>query len=230
MRVLVFICLLLSLFLRVRFGGTAEEYGDARLERCRAFMPVPGVMQTVERAEFWGAIIAMQAYWPCHLGIDNLNVAGSIGRLLDHDVQFRADWIMSYSMEFSKNDGGSYFDSGGSRSLVTPRWLSENIFPCFQGSTWHTALDASDHVGSTSAGMGSYCGSGGFRGEMELREHFSLVFWAPRGTLLVMRPSPMVQLPPAPSVLALHFRADWTLYNFLTVSSDSRACSGDGFS
>ena len=48
------------------------------------FMPVPGVMQTVQRAEFWGAIVAMQAYWPCHLGIDNLNVARSIRRLLDH--------------------------------------------------------------------------------------------------------------------------------------------------
>ena len=33
--------------------GTAEEYGDARLERCRAFVPVPGVMQTVQRADFW---------------------------------------------------------------------------------------------------------------------------------------------------------------------------------
>ena len=42
--------------------GVAEEYGDARLERCRAFMPVPGILQTVQRAEFWGAIIAMQAY------------------------------------------------------------------------------------------------------------------------------------------------------------------------
>ena len=62
---------------------TAEEYGDAGLERCRAFMPVPGVMQTVQRAEFWSAIVAMQAYWPCHLGIDNLNVARTIGRLLD---------------------------------------------------------------------------------------------------------------------------------------------------
>ena len=48
-------------------------------------MPVPGVMQTVQRAEFWCAIIALQAYWPCHLGIDNLDVARSIGRLLDHD-------------------------------------------------------------------------------------------------------------------------------------------------
>ena len=65
--------------------GTAEEYGDARGERCRAFMPVPGVMQTVQRAEFWGAIIAMQAYLPCHVGIDNLIVARTLGRLLDHD-------------------------------------------------------------------------------------------------------------------------------------------------
>ena len=65
--------------------GTVEEYGDARLERCRAFLPVPGVLQTVQRAEFWGAIVALQAYWPCHLGIDNLNVVRSIGRLLDAD-------------------------------------------------------------------------------------------------------------------------------------------------
>ena len=34
--------------------GVAEENGDARLERCRAFLPVPCVMQTVQRAEFWG--------------------------------------------------------------------------------------------------------------------------------------------------------------------------------
>ena len=61
--------------------GTAEEYGDARLERCR----VPGVMQTVQRAEFWGATVALQAYWPCHLGIDHLNVARSTGFLLDCD-------------------------------------------------------------------------------------------------------------------------------------------------
>ena len=65
--------------------GTVEEYGDAQLERCRAFLPVPGVLQTVQRAEFWGAIVALQAYWPCHLGIDNLNVVRSIGRLLDAD-------------------------------------------------------------------------------------------------------------------------------------------------
>ena len=85
LRLLVLVCtfLLLSLLLRVRFGERRKSYGDARLERCRIFLPVPGVMQTVQRAEFWGAVLAMQAYWPCHLGIDNLHVARSIGRLLD---------------------------------------------------------------------------------------------------------------------------------------------------
>ena len=63
--------------------STSEEYGDARLERCRVFLPVPGSLQTVHRAEFWGAILALQAFWPGHLGIDNLKVVRSIGRLLD---------------------------------------------------------------------------------------------------------------------------------------------------
>ena len=67
----------------IAFWRVAEEYGDARLKRCRAVMSVLGPLQTVQRAEFWGAIIALQSYCPCHLGIDNLNVAGSTGRLLD---------------------------------------------------------------------------------------------------------------------------------------------------
>ena len=51
--------------------------------RCRAFMPVPGPLQTVQRAEFWGAILALEAFWPGHLGIDNLDVVRAIGRLHD---------------------------------------------------------------------------------------------------------------------------------------------------
>ena len=49
-----------------------------------------GVMQTVQRAEFSGAVVAMQAYWPCHLGIDTLNVARTVGRLLDKDCLVKA--------------------------------------------------------------------------------------------------------------------------------------------
>ena len=44
--------------------GTVEEYGDARLDRCRAFMPVPGSLRRVHRAEFRGTILALQAFWP----------------------------------------------------------------------------------------------------------------------------------------------------------------------
>ena len=41
-------------------------------------------LHTVQRADFWGAIIALQSYWPCQLGIDNVNVARTSGKLLDH--------------------------------------------------------------------------------------------------------------------------------------------------
>ena len=81
---LVFICPASEIAFEGSVWGVAEEYGDVRLERRRAFMPVPGVLQTVQRAEFWCAILAVQAYWPCHSGVDNLNVARSFGRLLDH--------------------------------------------------------------------------------------------------------------------------------------------------
>ena len=30
-------------------------------------------------------VLLLQSYWPCHLGIDKINVSRSIGRLLDHD-------------------------------------------------------------------------------------------------------------------------------------------------
>ena len=63
---------------------TPELAMDGAVERCRALMSVPGPMQTIQRAEFLGDIVALQSSWPCHLGIDNLHVARSVGRLLDH--------------------------------------------------------------------------------------------------------------------------------------------------
>ena len=47
-------------------------------------MPVSGPFQSVQRAEFWSAISALQAFWLGHLGSDDLNVVKSIGRLSDH--------------------------------------------------------------------------------------------------------------------------------------------------
>ena len=62
--------------------GTTKEYGDARLERCRVLMLVPGPLQTVQRAEIWRVIWVLKAFRPGHLGTDYLNVVRSIGRLL----------------------------------------------------------------------------------------------------------------------------------------------------
>ena len=66
------------------FGVLLRVYGHGHVERCRAFVSVPGPMQTCQRAEFWSVTVALQSCWPCRLGIDNLNVARSVGRLLDH--------------------------------------------------------------------------------------------------------------------------------------------------
>ena len=56
--------------------GVAEECSDARLERCRAFMP--SVLNS-------GVLLLPCTRTGLHLGIDNLNVARTVGRLLAND-------------------------------------------------------------------------------------------------------------------------------------------------
>ena len=81
--------MLLSLLVILWFGVLLKSMVMHVWTVAVAFVLVPGVMQTVQRAEFWGVIVALQACWPCHLGIDNLNVARTIGRLLDTDRLFK---------------------------------------------------------------------------------------------------------------------------------------------
>ena len=50
---------------------------------CRGFCSVPGPLQSVQRAEMWGVILALQSSGAVHLGIDNLGVVRHVGRLLD---------------------------------------------------------------------------------------------------------------------------------------------------
>ena len=44
---------------------------------------VPGPLQSVQRAEMWGVILALQSSGAVHLGVDNLSVVRLVGRLLD---------------------------------------------------------------------------------------------------------------------------------------------------
>ena len=49
----------------------------------RGFCSVPVPLQSVQRAEMWGVILALQSSGAVHLGVDNLSVVRHVGRLLD---------------------------------------------------------------------------------------------------------------------------------------------------
>ena len=49
----------------------------------QVFFSVPGPLQSVQRAELWGVILALQSSGAVHLGVDNLGVVRHVGRLLD---------------------------------------------------------------------------------------------------------------------------------------------------
>ena len=51
-------------------------------ERSWLYFSVPKPLQTVQRDELWGIIAALQASRPVHLGVDNANVVGHVGRIL----------------------------------------------------------------------------------------------------------------------------------------------------
>ena len=52
-------------------------------QSCGGFCSVPGPLQSVQRAEMWGVILALQTSCAVHLGVDNLGVVRHVGRLLD---------------------------------------------------------------------------------------------------------------------------------------------------
>ena len=51
-------------------------------ECCRLSFSLPGPVQSVQRAELWGVILALQAAKPVHLGVDNANVVGHVSRII----------------------------------------------------------------------------------------------------------------------------------------------------
>ena len=61
-----------------RWGHPVDDVdGRGATRSCR------GPLQTVQRAGFWGVILALQAAGAVHLGNDNLSVVRHVGRLLD---------------------------------------------------------------------------------------------------------------------------------------------------
>ena len=69
---------------------------DAVAGACRGFCYDPGPVQSVQRAEFWGVILALQANDGVHLGVDNLSVVRHVGRLLDGKTASRPAELQLY--------------------------------------------------------------------------------------------------------------------------------------
>ena len=67
-----------------KWGHWDDDVGDGSVvSACRGFCSVPGPLQTVQRAELWGVMLALQASDGVHLGVDNSGVVRHVGRILD---------------------------------------------------------------------------------------------------------------------------------------------------
>ena len=65
-----------------RWGHVDGVHPNLDRACCRGFSSVPGPLQTVQRAEMWGVVLALQSSRAVHLGIDNLGVLRHVDRLL----------------------------------------------------------------------------------------------------------------------------------------------------
>ena len=66
-----------------RWGHVDHVRPEGEVRSCRGFCSVPGPLQSVQRAEMWSVILALQSSGAVHLGVDNLGVVRHVGRLLD---------------------------------------------------------------------------------------------------------------------------------------------------
>ena len=68
------------------YWGHAQDLDDPHEGSSHFFSGIPGPIQSVQRAEYWGVIHALQAYSGIHIGIDNLNVLRGVASILSHQV------------------------------------------------------------------------------------------------------------------------------------------------
>ena len=57
-----------------RWGHVDLVRPEGDVQSCGGFCSVPGPLQSVQRAEMWRVILALQSSGAVHLGVDNLSV------------------------------------------------------------------------------------------------------------------------------------------------------------
>ena len=58
---------------------------DGSGEACRLYFSVLGPLQTVQRADIWGVLVALQGCTRMHVGVDNLNVVRHVSRIINDE-------------------------------------------------------------------------------------------------------------------------------------------------
>ena len=61
--------------------GHAQDLDDPHEGSSHIFSGIPGPIQSVQRAEYWGVMFALQASSGIHIGIDNMNVLRGVAAL-----------------------------------------------------------------------------------------------------------------------------------------------------
>ena len=62
--------------------GFGSSINDGAGEACRLYCSIPGPLQTVQRAEIWGVLVALHGCVRVHVGVDNLNVVNHVSRII----------------------------------------------------------------------------------------------------------------------------------------------------
>ena len=100
-----------------RWGHVDRVQLDRVPQSSRGFVSVPGPLQTVQRSELCGVILALQSSDAVHVGVDNLGVVRHVGRLLDGrhgSPPFQLDpvvgselccWLCARSRHFDSSGG-----------------------------------------------------------------------------------------------------------------------------
>ena len=63
-------------------SGFASSLPFGAGEACRLYCSVSGPLQTVQRAEIWGVLVALQGCVNMHIGVDNLNVVNHVAGII----------------------------------------------------------------------------------------------------------------------------------------------------
>ena len=102
---------------------------DGGGEACRLYCSVPGPLQSVQRAELWGVLVALQGCLRLHVGVDNLNVVNHLSGLVagrragrpfplvnDGDLLALTQWLLRWRGD--RTDAVSKFKGHADEGMV----------------------------------------------------------------------------------------------------------------